>query len=368
MFKRIIKNNIKKILWFIKNERKIEQWNTDDEWDEYVKYIETLKNVKYNKKKIQLPYNEAKYKYVGAQIINNDLIAIPNGSTNALIYNLISNKTENIEVGTGEFKWTGGMQYKDKIVCFPRTKDDFLLLDVNKKESLRLKADCFNGKEHHYSGIETKEGVVYQPPRNSKYIYKYDLEKRKGKRIYIGPCDERYCGGIFHPNGYIYFFPEHDGKVIKLNPLTDQWKYIGEKISTMVFDAKIATDGNIYGYSAYENGMLKVDVRTNQCKMILEEYNFGAYGTKIGVNGKLYSVPGDGDFVWEYDVNKDTIRKVFSVEDSGRKAKFAGGAIDKKGNIYCVPATNNYLLKYEIENANVTIGNKMWKAYFSDNY
>jgi len=120
--------------------------------------------------------------------------------------------------------------------------------------------------------------------------------------------------------------------VIRLDPKTDKWCFIGERISTMCFDAKIGLDGNIYGFSAYRKGIMRIDVTNDTVQMIHTDIEPGAYGTKYGADGCLYSVPGDGSKCFRYDVESDSLETAFDLKDKS-KAKYAGGSTNSNGEI-----------------------------------
>lgn len=122
--------------------------------------------------------------------------------------------------------------------------------------------------------------------------------------------------------------PERGECVIKFNPVTEEYQYIGKVIKeAMVFSAVIAEDGYIYGYGLY-NGMLKIDVYNEQSEMIFDHIYFGCYGSKLGVNGKIYGIPGNGTEFWEYDLKSNSIRSC-GMYPGETKAKCAGGFYSK---------------------------------------
>lgn len=341
----IIRKIEKRLIWIWGSNRIPESMN---DYSEFVKAFKAFtyknRNIKYKFKFGDNIETTRKHKWVGAQYYDDRICFIPNDETRILTSKLEEAGNSN---DTGLFKWTGGTVWNKKMYCFPRTENCFLVLDGRKIKKQYL--DYSYPKEHHYGGVCTKDGIVYQPPRDTNHILKTNLKTGKSEKIYIIPSffnsTFRYCGSILHPNGLIYFLPENN-RVIVLNPKNDKWAYIGKKVQGMVFDAKVGIDGNIYGFSAYGNGILKIDVKSNNVEMIHDEIYFGSFGTKYGVNGLLYSIPGDGEFVWSYDVERDMINKEYDVNDL-TKAKYAGGAVDKYGHIICAPAESNRVLIYE---------------------
>lgn len=313
-----------------------------------------------------IPASICKHKWVGAQVLDDKIYFIPNDETSALV------KQRGRWQRTGDlsnqlFKWTGSCVWNGYIYALPRLANSFLKMGQSIEE---IPLTVSYNREHHYSGVCTKEGVVYQPPRNTNHILKTDLKTGQSTKIDIVSdfwhLKFRYCGSIVHPNGFIYFFPEKGDRVIKLDPATDKWCFIGEKISTMCFDAKVGLDGHIYGYSAYQPGLMKIDVNNDSVEMIHKEIMSGAYGTKYGIDGCLYSIPGDGTVIWKYDVLRDELTEFYNLQ-SLQKAKYAGGAIDCFGRMIFVPATAEkvMLLEPEIEKC---IPENIYNTFFVDNY
>lgn len=345
------------------------------QFEQYTSLVK--KNVETEYKASILPVElEQGFKWCGAQLEKNTLWGIANGMEAFLTFD-IKNEIASYcgKVGIQSFKWTGGCIYNGKLYAFPRSANDFVKIELDTKSVERIPLTFLYRNEHHYGGICTKEGIVYQPPRNTDHILVTDLNTMKSKKIQlyhsIFRIRLRYCGSIVHPNGCAYFFPESKDRIIKLNLKTEEWCWIGSEISTMVFEAKVATDGNIYGYSAYGAGMLKIDVEHDICEMIHKEIYFGAYGTKLGINGNLYSIPGDGENVWEYDPKKDALNMIFKFpKDSNGKAKFAGGVTGDSGDIYAVPAfSREGILKIQPKQINSQIiPRNIYDTFFLDNY
>lgn len=310
-----------------------------------------------------------KHKWVGAQIYNKKVYCIPNDETKILELDEECHFIDGV-TSQGLFKWTGGCIWDNCLISFPRKANAILKYNFVDKTISENQLTYSYDIEHHYGGVSTKEGVIFQPPRNTDHILATDLKTNISHKIYIAPkrlkMQFRYSGSIIHPNGLIYFFPENKDKVIVLNPKNEEWTYISKPISTMVFDAKVGIDGNIYGFSAYNNGIMRINVEFNEVEMIHSEINPGAYGTKMGINGKLYSVPGDGNYVWCYDSITDECEKVFSMHDAS-KAKYAGGCTANDGSIFLVPATANSVLKFKPSNSTF-IPRTLYYDFFNDFY
>lgn len=315
--------------------------------------------------------DKSKVKYVGAYAEKDSIVFVPNSKSQILVYDI--EKKQFAEWGSlpaGTFKWTGCGGENGTIYAFPRASNQLLKIECKTKKAELISIGTSYLREHHYGGVLHKNGRIYQPPRDTDYILVIDINTYVTHKIYLTPkllhLKLRYCGSVMHPNGYIYFIPERNARVIKFDPISEKFSFIGESIQEcMVFGATIALDGNIYGYSLYD-GMLKIDVFSDNVKMIFTNKTFGCYGTKLGKNGKLYGIPGNGTSFWEYDTKNERVETVGMQIDKS-KAKCAGGATDRCGNIYMAPAfgENMYILKFDNQQE---IPKKIYDMFFCDNY
>lgn len=361
------------------------KWNPKDDkaFLAFKEYTELNKDITYEHTLIPMEKLEHRCKWVGGRFYDNRLIGITNCAPAYMYLRLgcSHGEVKQLDSCDSDFMWTGGSVYNDSLYFFPRTANEVFCFDKSIDAISRRKLKYRYKGEHHYGGVMTDDGIIYQPPRDTDHILVIDVKEDDegwNRKIQLKPRifkkKLRYCGSLIHPNGFIYFFPEEDDRVIKLDPKTDEWKYIGEKVSTMTFNAKVARDGNIYGYSAYRPGIMKIDVEREAVSMIHTDTDFGAFGTKMGINGKLYSIPGDGDKIYAFDTDKDEIAIVGKI-DSDKKAKFAGGAAGEDGSIYGIPAEENMILKLTpVRDAKADseesgqIPKECFSIYFEDDY
>lgn len=308
------------------------------------------------------------HKWVGAQYAEKRLYGIPNDMSAVLKYSDGEYSFVG-DFGTELFKWTGGCIWKGFLYGFPRTSNYLLKINMLEETIEYVPSGYQYLGEHHYGGVCTKDGVIYQPPRDTDHILAWDLHIEKARKINLMPrgTGRRYCGSILLPDGIAYFLPERDDRIIRLDTQTEKWEYIGDKITAMVFDAKLAMDGNIYGYSGYCNGLLKLSPDTGEAQMIHRETAPGAYGTKLGINGHLYSIPGNGNSIWEYNPVNDTLKSIYTFPTSSIE-KFAGGATAKNGEIYAVPVRENSVLRLKANMDEIEIPDDIYRGYFSDYY
>lgn len=348
----------------------VQNWELEfEEFRNYISEHRSIFPIQISKTDIN---EEGEEKYVGGlEIAGSIKCAIPNTCRSVMCYN--NDFTEINRIGTlsdGRFKWTGGGIYNEKVYGFPRASNAIACYDYRKKELTEISLGTKYKGEHHYGGILTETGRIYQPPRDTDHILVIDLNIMKVRKIYLGSSflrlKMRYCGSVYHPNGFIYFLPERGARVIKFNPITEEYQYIGKVIrEAMVFGAVVAEDGNIYGYGSYR-GVLKVDVYNESAEMMFEHLYFGCYGSKLGVNGKIYGIPGDGEEFWEYDIKCNNIRSC-GIYPSEERAKCAGGFTARNGDIHMMPAfgSNLCVLRFGLEE---DIPPKIYDRYFADNY
>jgi|GEM_PF-259543 Coenzyme F420-reducing hydrogenase, beta subunit len=323
----------------------------------------------------KIPVNYVtQYKWVGGIKYHNFLYGIPGGADAVLKVDLLSNQVLYLgSLGYDEFKWTGGGVYKDRLFGFMRASNNLLVIDPIEDKISQVELGLKYTGEHHYGGVITEQGLIYQPPRNTDHILVTDLNTFTTRRINLNISNPqvrfRYCGSVLHSNGLIYFLPEVGQKVLVLDPKSEKYQFIGEELQAMVFNAAVARDGNIYGFSAYEKGILKIDVKNNKTDMICKSVGIpGCFGTKLGINGKFYGIPGDGNSIYEFDPVTSQIIKIASISEAG-KAKCAGGIIEKDGTIVCVPALGKYIYKFVFKGINESIpDNLKFSCYFNDYY
>ena len=336
--------------------------------EKYRAFVEQNKELTPNFSFVPISEIQNRFQYVGGQIANGKLYAIINSSEKMLTCDLRSGEMDFLgSYAKNDFKWTGGCLYQDMIVMFPRFENTLLIYHIESKTFEEIDCGLHYTAEHHYGGVCTHNGIIYQPPRSTNHILKWDLNEKVCKKIEINAGQVcRYCGSVIHPNGYIYFIPERNCRVLKMNMETEEIVPIGDPICAMAFDPTIAFNGNIYGYST-EKGILKIDTENDTVSMICEELETHAYGTKCGINGNLYSLPGYTNDVWEFDPQCEALRKCYSF-DAQNKVNYAGGAVDINGDIYGLPVWADNILKISFQKHNVTIPSDIYSLFYKDFY
>lgn len=338
-------------------------------FDEYMSFVNENKDLTPEFKYIPLTEKQNSFQYVGGQISNGNLYSIVNSSEKMLIYNILNNKMDFVgNFDKSDFKWTGGCIYDNDLYAFSRTENSLLKYCPETNSSEKIPCDFKYEKEHHYGGVCTNEGIIYQPPRNSDHILKWDIKNKTCKKIQINNgANARYCGSVIHPNGYAYFIPEKDFCVIKMDLKTEKTESVGMPIPCMAFNPVVAPDGNIYGFRAAGGGLVKIDTSTDTVSILHEDCIIRAYGTKNGINGKLYSLPGYTGDVWEFNPLTGELKKYYSLSEK-EKVHYAGGAIAPNGDIYAIPVHADNILKISFEKYKINIPGDIYNEFFKDFY
>ncbi|MBD5529284.1 MAG: adenylyltransferase/cytidyltransferase family protein [Lachnospiraceae bacterium] len=339
-------------------------------WEDYRHYTAENQNVYYTVE--ETPIRETgKHKWVGGQVVNDVFYATPNSASTILSYHT---KTERIEkighFSTEEYKWTGGVVYQGKLYMFPRSANSILILDLKTNQVEEVSLPIQYPGQHHYGGIVTDSGILYQYPIfNTNHILCIDLKCFSCTKIKLFDDKNRYLdyrGGVLHPNGFIYIFPFSEGRVIRLNPQTLEYTFIGDYIAAKCFGAKVAADGNIYGFRRGP-GIMKIDVERENCEIIRTDMDSDSCGTMLGINGRIYNVPGRSRYVWEYDIVSGRADKLYELK-SNETSKSAGGAISDEGNMYISPTDMNAILRYKACGEHDSIPLSIKNTFFDDCY
>lgn len=342
-----------------------------DIFKSYHKFVMENLEVKYAVDTIPISCTEkAKNKWTGAQYINDMVYGIPNSAATFIQYHMLTKHAEYVgNVGREEFKWTGGAIWEERIYAFPRSSNVMLGYLPSDGSFITIKTKEKYIGEHHYGGVCSEEGIVYQPPRNTDHILVWDLNKRTSRLIRLAAVWRKlrvdYCASLIHPNGFIYFFPLN-GRIIKMDLITEEWAFIGGRIRSGAFEVKIACDGNIYGFNS-ENGILKVSVVSDEVEVMYKDEFVGAYGTKLGLNGKLYSIPGKGRYIWEYSPLEDKLAVIYDTGNLS-SAKYAGGVTLPHGDIIGVPENEVQILVLRPESKSTVIPNEIYQKFWVDCY
>ena len=322
--------------------------------------------------------NKYYYYFCGAVLdCRGHIIGIPNGYPHILD---IDPENCNIEqwgeVLLPEKKgWTGGGLASDgKVYAFPRGANSILQIDTLCKKIEYLHIPVSYSEEHHYGGVINNKDVIYQPPRFQHNVLKYDIKKCDYKEIALHDYFRKkflYYGGMMDKEGNGYFFPSGRYCKVCMVDTDGNVELIGKRFGYARFNSgAMAANGHIYGFSTTENGILHIDTNNKNTEIILNTAPGGYYGAKLAFNGRIYGIPGNSDNVIEFDPQINKITDIIPLPDieKGTKAKCAGGAIDKKGNIWCVPAKGHYIYKISFKNIMAIPSDELYNSAFFRSY
>lgn len=319
----------------------------------------------YNIKAIDISgLDKADYKWCGGVRDFRYFYAIPNDAQCILKIDMETGTPKIIRIPFSQTRgWTGGAIYQDVLYGFPRSANYLLAMDIKSQTVKMIPLGTNYLEEHHYGGVVTQSGILYQPPRNTNHILKINLNTKKCEKIYIDSVNRkmtyRYTTGVVHRNGLIYFFPERGEKVMVLRLEGERIYFIGDRLNAMAFGGAIACDDNIYGFSAYEEGILYINTQKNTAQMIHREIGVsGCYGTKVGRNGKIYGIPGNQNWIWEYDCVHDIATRKMEMPEDLKECTYAGAAVSDEGDIWCVPVKGGGISLYYVLQENSKLNMK----------
>ena len=318
--------------------------------------------------KIEIPVRQNSFQYVGGQIFQGALYTVVNGAERMLRYR-IGEGTFGLygDFGKGNFKWTGGFCFEGRLYMLPRSSNELLIYNPDTESFNTIHCGYDYKGEHHYGGVCTDDGIIYQPPRNTNHILKWDIKVGSCERIEINggaPC--RYCGSVIHPNGFLYMIPEAGHRVIRIKLDTGEVCEIGEPIDGFAFNPVVASDGSIYGFRS-RRGILKIDTASAKVSILHPDAPTSAYGTKCGINGRLYSLPGYNRSVWEFNPFDGSLSVCHELEND-KDVHYAGGAVDKNADIYAIPVHADSILKMHFDGFEGEIPDNIYRAFFLDCY
>lgn len=281
------------------------------------------------------------------------------------------------DVAVSEHKgWTGGCLTSDgHVVAFPRGAQCFLQMDTEAETVTPIEIGKKYDYEHHYGGAISYGGVIYLPPKAKHCVLSYNTGTGHIAEIMLPKGFIRntlFYGASKDLDGVIYFFPA--GRFVRAVAISEDGcpYYFGKVLHNAFFNSgTLAADGNIYGFSSYGNGIIKIETKKKKTKIIEKKFQGGCFGAKLGFNGKIYGIPGDIDCVVEYSLSERRISSRFALPpvQRGQKAKCAGGAVDRNGNIWCIPAMGKYIYKICFEEIKAVPSDRLYRSlYFQSTY
>gem|GEM_PF-5505553 len=292
-------------------------------------------------------------------------VNINNSAEKTLLYFPAERRVEYIGNLTGlKFSYTGGGFCKEdgKVYGFLRNSNKILKADINalqvEEVDVGIPAVPVEDKKiifgHHYGGIMLGN-VIVSPPRLHNELWLVDVKSKIYKRAQHEILEKNnYNGAVLHPNGKIYFTPMKGSRVAELDLNHTSIKTIGEPVADALFGGITYADGCIYSFSQ-NVGLYRISPSENKVERIRDKTDdgiliSGCYGTIVHYNGKIYNIPGNSEYLYEYDPASGKCRAVCQFKD-GRfnAAKWAGGALLENGNVYLCPAFGRFVAEVEFE-------------------
>ena len=350
--------------------------------NEVASVITLNQNVSFNNADIFGDTLEFDFKWVGGCLASNGRIyGIPNGNRQVLEIDPVTGRYCLFGyTSSGNFKWTGCAVGEDGLIYgMPRSANSVLVIDPVSQSVKEHSIGTNYGQDHHYGGCIVGK-KIYLAPRTANHILVINIDDWSTYRLgeTILTTTTRYSAVLKHPNGYIYFIPERNAKLLKLDPNTDTIIECGNIISSCsVYGAAIDPSTlNIYGFTGYRiaGGIMKIDVNnSDELTFIHEsEVETGYYGSKLGINGKIYSIVGNGTILYEYDPSNDTVTNIATISDTEggdyNEAKCAGGVLTEDGSIYLIPAKGRHIYKLNFGNIVNTLSRKVLSSGYFSNY
>jgi hypothetical protein len=189
------------------------------------------------------------------------------------------------------------------------------------------------------------------------------------------PAGNKYQGSVLAPNEDIYFIPNGATGPAKLDPETDtfsrltgNWSATGPaggptgpivNLSGVYHSGVLHPNGYIYGNPYQANAILRIDPSTDTFDFVgALPFRIRCHGGVVAPNNKIYFIPEDTytdgsgiNYFWEYDTDTDSYNQFGAT--SGIQM-FRGGVLAPNGFIYTLPRNSNFCAKIDPDTRTVT--------------
>jgi hypothetical protein len=259
------------------------------------------------------------FKYGGAVHVNGIIYLIPSSST---VVGKIDTSTDTLtffdssgvkgtesgNLSATSQKYYGGFKGQDgRIYCVPYNATSVLIIDPSNDSISYIDT---TGVLPDYNGNMATSGkwdtgvncgdYIYGTPSDATDILKINSVNGTCQRLGSFPVGTaKWAIGLVSPNGYIYFFPYSDYRIVKYNPADDTYAYLAAEISdsghaqTKILAAKLMPNGKVvlisYDVIFPNNYVLDFsnDSLTAFKRISLDPTN----SCVITANGDIYGVP-----------------------------------------------------------------------------
>lgn len=219
----------------------------------------------------------------------------------------------------GEYKWLRGIPLNNCIYGIPCHADSVLKINALTNEITELKWD---------------EALPRAAPHHQKWKY--------------------HGAAVSDIDGCIYCIPQAAEHVLKFNPKTEEFEFIGPQFKGVNkwYGGLLLRDGAIYGVCQNATGILRIDPSTQQCTIhgSFPEGHYKWHGGVHHTNGYLYCIPAHADRVLKVEPGLEP--KLTIIGDNLRtgehrsdgKYKFLGGAVGGDC-VYFFPSDSDYVVE-----------------------
>ena len=286
----------------------------------------------------------------------------------------------------GKEKYLGGelCEVNGHIYTIPGFADRILSIDVNvEPPKLTLVGPELPGEFKWLRGIPIGN-IIYGIPCHSDAILKIDASTNE---VSLLRWDEnlpgaapptqkwKWHGAAVSPyDGCIYCIPQAAEYVMKFDPKTEQISFIGPAfpgVNKWYGGLLGKADGAIYGICQNASGILRIDPKTQQCT-IHGDFPTGGYKWHGGVNhpdGNIYCIPAHEDAILKVEPGKKPKLSLIGqgnfktgLHRSDGKYKFLGGAVSGD-YVYFFPSDADYVCEINTKTDEVSSKHAILEKY-----
>jgi hypothetical protein len=187
----------------------------------------------------------------------------------------------------------------------------------------------------------------------------------------------KFQGAIVAPNENIYFIPNGATAPAKFNVATNEFSWLGGNwsatgpaggatgpivsLSGTYHSGCLHPNGYIYGTPYQANGIIRINPATDTFDFVgATPSRIRCHGSVVAPNGKIYFIPEDSytdgagiTYYWQYDPATDAMNR-FGATAAGGIGLFRGGVLAPNGYIYTLPRQSGYVAKINPETLEIT--------------
>lgn len=316
---------------------------------------------------------EGREKYLGGELCELDghIYTIPGFAHRILDIDATQDPPKFQYIGPdlpGEFKWLRGIPIGNEIYGIPCHSDAVLKMNVSTHDVQLLKWNDSDPKscpsnqkwKYHGAAVSDIDGCIYCIPQAAEYVMK--INPITDEISFIGdryPGVNKWYGGQLLPDGCIYGVCQNHKGILKIDPKTQETSIHGNfpEGGFKWHGAVQHPDGNFYCIPAHADQVLKIEPGSPPKLTLLGEnlqsgkhrqdgkYKFlgGAVGGEF-----VYFFPSDADFVCEVNTRTGKVRNVgpnLREHETMFNNKWQNGFTAMDGTIYGIPLKGQSVLR-----------------------